>query len=75
MAPRVRPNRRSAETLSCTHFENNCTQDENTCSRARVDPLILFNGLVNCSRPTLRRTSALVTEWSQKWGHSDELSC
>jgi hypothetical protein len=22
-----------------------------------------------------RRTSALVTEWSQQFGHSDELSC
>src|ERR1700737_5656150 len=26
-------------------------------------------------QPTLRRTSALVTEWSQNWGHLDELSC
>src|SRR5439155_11770675 len=25
--------------------------------------------------PTLRRTSALVTEWSQNWGHFVELSC
>jgi len=25
--------------------------------------------------PTLRRTSALVTEWSQNWGHSAKLSC
>jgi hypothetical protein len=24
--------------------------------------------------PTLRRTSALVTEWSQNWGHSAKLS-
>jgi hypothetical protein len=27
------------------------------------------------SDPTLRRTSALVTEWSQNWGHSAKLSC
>jgi hypothetical protein len=25
--------------------------------------------------PTLGRTSALVTEWSQNWGHSAKLSC
>jgi len=29
----------------------------------------------NISTPTLRRTSALVTEWSQNWGHSAKLSC
>jgi len=26
------------------------------------------------SGPTLRRTSALVTEWSQNWGHPAKLS-
>src|SRR5437870_885828 len=31
--------------------------------------------LVQVLRPTLRRTSALVTEWSQNWGHSAKLSC
>src|ERR1700758_3028543 len=29
----------------------------------------------NSSRPTFRRTSALVTEWSQNCGHFDKLSC
>jgi uncharacterized protein len=37
------------------------------CHRSDFDHLILG--------PTLRRTSALVTEWSQNWGHSAKLSC
>src|SRR5260370_21507614 len=35
-----------------------------------VEPLMFL-----ASKPTLRRTSALVTEWSQNWGHAAKLSC
>ena len=34
-----------------------------------------FEFLMFMTRPTLRRTSALVTEWSQNCGHSAKLSC
>jgi hypothetical protein len=40
-------------------------------------PLTFFYclSILNISTPTLRRTSALVTEWSQNCGHLDKLSC
>ena len=36
---------------------------------------IAFDAFYALNQPTLRRTSALVTEWSQKIGHLDKLSC
>ena len=42
-------------------------------AEAHLRPLF-FLQFLNDS-PTLRPTSALVTEWSQNWGHLDELSC
>ena len=36
--------------------------------------LDVYNSIFNF-KADARRTSALVTEWSQYFGHSDELSC
>ncbi len=46
-----------------------------TLSRPEPAPTHTLFILIHLAcQPTLRRTSALVTEWSQNWGHLDGLS-
>src|SRR5579872_1241620 len=57
-----------------------CRQQQSRAKQRRIKlnavlPAVGLSCNTNSSRPTFRRTSALVTEWSQNCGHFDKLSC
>ena len=75
---------RLAAAIHCSHRESRDLDADEEKNQGEVIRVISveartlsdhFEFLMFMARPTLRRTSALVTEWSQNCGHLDGLSC